>query len=216
LTGIEQPREGAGAPGLDEPAPCQDRAVSPRGRHHRSDLADIARRAMREKGLDPDFPKDALQQLTQIEAPARDKDPAIRDLRDLLWASIDNDDSRDLDQLSVAEELGGGSVKVLIAIADVDALVRKGTPLDSRAARNTTSVYTAGGVFPMLLLVASRRRGGRLCHRHGGFERGPFGDAPVPARAEHQHRLSSLRQPRWPGRRKTGRSALTNRCTENG
>ena len=122
----------------------------PGGRHHRSDLADIARRAMREKGLDPDFPKDALQQLTHIEAPARDKDPAIRDLRDLLWASIDNDDSRDLDQLSVAEELGGGSVKVLIAIADVDALVRKGTPLDSRAARNTTSVYTAGGVFPML------------------------------------------------------------------
>jgi exoribonuclease-2 len=124
--------------------------VSVRGRHHRSDLADIARRAMREKGLDPDFPKDALQQLTRIEAPARDKDPAIRDLRDLLWASIDNDDSRDLDQLSVAEELAGGSVKVLVAIADVDALVRKGTPLDARAALNTTSVYTAGGVFPML------------------------------------------------------------------
>ena len=83
----------------------------PGGRHHRSDLADIARRAMREKGLDPDFPKDALAQLEGIAAPAGEKDPAIRDLRDLLWASIDNDDSRDLDQLSVAEELGGGSVK---------------------------------------------------------------------------------------------------------
>ncbi len=124
--------------------------MSQRGRHHRSDLNDIARRAMREKGLDPDFPKDALAQLERIEAPAREKDPAIRDLRDLLWASIDNDDSRDLDQLSVAEELAGGSVKVLVAIADVDALVKKGTPLDSRAAQNTTSVYTAGGVFPML------------------------------------------------------------------
>ena len=105
---------------------------------------------MREKGLDPDFPKDALGQLARIEAPAREKDPAIRDQRDLLWASIDNDDSRDLDQLSVAEELAGGSVKVLVAIADVDAVVKKGTPLDARAEQNTTSVYTAGGVFPML------------------------------------------------------------------
>ncbi|MGZ5429447.1 MAG: RNB domain-containing ribonuclease, partial [Thermoanaerobaculia bacterium] len=68
--------------------------MSPRGRHHRSDLNDIARRSMREKGLDPDFPKDALAQLERIEAPAREEDPAIRDLRDLLWASIDNDDSR--------------------------------------------------------------------------------------------------------------------------
>ncbi len=83
---------------------------------------------MREKGLDPDFPKDALQQLERIEAPAREKDPVVRDLRDLLWASIDNDDSRDLDQLSVAEELAGGAVKVLVAIADVDALVKKGNP----------------------------------------------------------------------------------------
>ncbi len=124
--------------------------MSRRGRHHRSDLADIARRAMQEKGLNPDFPKDALVQLGKIEEPAREKDPAIRDQRDLLWASIDNDDSRDLDQLSVAEELAGGAVRVLVAIADVDALVGKGTPLDGRAAQNTTSVYTAGGVFPML------------------------------------------------------------------
>jgi VacB/RNase II family 3'-5' exoribonuclease len=120
------------------------------GRHHRSDLAAIARRAMHEKGLDPDFPPAALVQLDGIHEPAREKDPAIRDLRDLQWASIDNDDSRDLDQLSVAEERPAGAVKVLIAIADVDALVRKGTPLDARAAQNTTSVYTSGGVFPML------------------------------------------------------------------
>ena len=121
-----------------------------RGRHNRSDLAEIARRAMQEKGLDPDFPAAALQQLDGIHEPAREMDPAIRDRRDLPWASIDNDDSRDLDQLSVAEERPGGAVNVLIAIADVDALVRKGTPLDARAAQNTTSVYTAGGIFPML------------------------------------------------------------------
>jgi len=119
-------------------------------RHHRSDLAEIAHRAMLEKGLNPDFPPAALAQLDGIHESAREKDPAIRDQRDLLWASIDNDDSRDLDQLSVAEELPGGAVKVLIAIADVDALVKKGTPLDERAAQNTTSVYTSGGIFPML------------------------------------------------------------------
>jgi VacB/RNase II family 3'-5' exoribonuclease len=124
--------------------------MTQRGRHNRSDLAEIARRAMQEKGLNPDFPAAALAQLDLIHEAAREKDPAIRDVRDLLWASIDNDDSRDLDQLSVAEERPGGAVKVLIAIADVDAVVRKGTPLDARAAQNTTSVYTAGGIFPML------------------------------------------------------------------
>jgi VacB/RNase II family 3'-5' exoribonuclease len=124
--------------------------MSSRSRHHRSDLTDIARRAMREKGLNPDFPAEALAQLDRIVEPAQDEDSAIGDQRALLWASIDNDDSRDLDQLSVAEELPGGAVKVLIAIADVDALVKRGTPLDARAAQNTTSIYTAGGVFPML------------------------------------------------------------------
>jgi VacB/RNase II family 3'-5' exoribonuclease len=124
--------------------------MTQQGPHHRSDLNEIARRAMQEKGLNPDFPAPALAQLDLIHEAAREKDPAIRDLRDLLWASIDNDDSRDLDQLSVAEGLPGGAVRVLIAIADVDAIVRKGTPLDARAAENTTSVYTAGGIFPML------------------------------------------------------------------
>jgi exoribonuclease II len=90
---------------------------------------------MHEKGLDPDFPPAALVQLDAIHESAREKGPAIRDLRDLQWASIDNDDSRDLDQLSVAEERSGGAVRVLIAIADVDALVRKGTPLDARPHR---------------------------------------------------------------------------------
>jgi len=123
--------------------------MNDRPRRQRSDLHEIARRAMRDKGLTPDFPKPALDQLESITAPAPAGD-GIRDLRSLLWASIDNDDSRDLDQLTVAEALRDGEVRVLVAIADVDALVRKGTPLDARAAQNTTSVYTAGGVFPML------------------------------------------------------------------
>ena len=124
--------------------------MNDRSRPHLSDLHEIARRAMREKGLTPDFPKGALDQLSAISAPAPAKADDLKDLRSLLWASIDNDDSRDLDQLSVAEELPGGETRVLVAIADVDALVAKGTPLDERAAQNTTSVYTAGGVFPML------------------------------------------------------------------
>ena len=124
--------------------------MNDRSRRNRSDLHEIARRAMREKGLTPDFPKSALDQLGGITEPALPKAEGLRDLRSLLWASIDNDDSRDLDQLSVAEALPNGEIKVLVAIADVDAVVRKGTPLDERAAQNTTSVYTAGGVFPML------------------------------------------------------------------
>src|SRR6202789_1246395 len=76
--------------------------------------------------------------------------PSTRDLRGLLWCSIDNDDSRDLDQLSVAEALPGGSVKLLVAVAEVAALVRQGSDLDAHESKNTTSVYTAGGIFPML------------------------------------------------------------------
>ncbi|MEO6308043.1 MAG: RNB domain-containing ribonuclease [Nitrospiraceae bacterium] len=74
----------------------------------------------------------------------------IRDLTGLLWASIDNDDSRDLDQLTVAEPRPDRSVSILVAIADVDALVSKESALDAHAKHNTTSVYTAGGMFPML------------------------------------------------------------------
>jgi len=83
-------------------------------------------------------------------SPATNTDTTIRDLRGLAWASIDNDDSKDLDQLTAAERLANGSVKVLVAIADVDALVPKGSAIDRHAERNTTSVYTPGTVFPML------------------------------------------------------------------
>ena len=75
---------------------------------------------------------------------------SVRDLTNLLWASIDNDDSRDLDQLTVAEALPGDKVKILVAVADVDSLVKNGSAIDEHARHNTTSVYTAAKIFPML------------------------------------------------------------------
>jgi len=121
-----------------------------RHRRPRFDLAAIAGRVMVERGFEPEFPAAAIRQLAEISGSSRSPDGAVRDLRDLLWASIDNDDSRDLDQLSVAEERPDGGVRVLIAIADVDALVSKGSPIDVHASRNTTSIYTGVRVFPML------------------------------------------------------------------
>ncbi len=113
-------------------------------------LKSIARRAMQERDLLPDFSAAALHQTDAITAPAHATDFNIRDLRALLWASIDNDDSRDLDQVSVAQPLQGGAVKILVAIADVDAIVHAGSPIDDHARTNTTSVYTVPQVFPML------------------------------------------------------------------
>jgi exoribonuclease-2 len=116
----------------------------------RARLRQIAVRAMRERGLDPAFPPHALAQVGAIGGPPATTDEPTRDLRALRWFSIDNDDSRDLDQLSVAERLPNGDVKVLVAIADVDAAVDKGSPVDRHAALNTTSVYTPAVIFPML------------------------------------------------------------------
>jgi len=124
--------------------------TSPADRPHRTILRDIAHRVMLERGLVPDFPATALAQLDGIHGPATPTGDATRDLRSLLWCSIDNDDSRDLDQLTVAEALPGGATKVLVAIADVDAVVAKGSALDEHARQNTTSVYTAAEIFPML------------------------------------------------------------------
>lgn len=117
---------------------------------HRSLLQTIAHRVMRERGLSPDFPPQAIAELGQIKGPATLATGAGRDLRDLLWCSIDNDDSRDLDQLTVALGLPNGAVQVLVAIADVDALVKQRSALDAHAQQNTTSVYTAAEIFPML------------------------------------------------------------------
>ena len=113
-------------------------------------LLNIARRAMTDNGLLPDFGDAALQQMASITAPATDPSPDIRDLRHLLWASIDNDNSRDLDQLTVADSAGAGAVRILVAIADVDAVVKAGSPIDEHARVNTTSVYTPTTIFSML------------------------------------------------------------------
>ncbi|MBV8403092.1 MAG: RNB domain-containing ribonuclease [Gammaproteobacteria bacterium] len=113
------------------------------------DLKSIARRAMLDHGLDPDLPAAAAAQLRTIKGPAVEHGAALRDQRSLLWCSIDNDDSRDLDQLSVAQPLAQGAVRILVAIADVDALIARDSPLDAHAAANTTSVYTAAQTFPM-------------------------------------------------------------------
>ena len=125
-------------------------------KQHRAILQSIAQRAMIERGLLPDFSAKALAELGRIQASATMngepvRDPfGTRDLRDLVWASIDNDDSRDLDQLTVAEAIPGDRVKILVAIADVDSLVENGSAIDEHARHNTTSVYTAARIFPML------------------------------------------------------------------
>ena len=119
--------------------------------HQRSDLIRIAIAAMNERGLLPEFSKQVIKQLDKITGAADgENDPDIFDLTKLLWCSIDNDDSLDLDQLTACEVLGNGKVKMLVAIADVDALVKKGTPIDDHARTNTTSVYTSARIFPML------------------------------------------------------------------
>jgi VacB/RNase II family 3'-5' exoribonuclease len=121
-------------------------------RSHRAQLIDIARHAMRDRGLEPDVPAAAMAEVARLSgaASAIGSDEPVRDLRQLLWCSIDNDDSRDLDQLSVGERLANGSVRLLVAIADVDVVVRAGSAVDRHAAVNTTSVYTPAVIFPML------------------------------------------------------------------
>jgi ribonuclease R len=124
--------------------------------HHRALLQSIARRAMLERGLLPDFSTEALAELGRLQVSAVTEDESaegplgIRDMRNLLWASIDNDDSRDLDQLTVAEAMSNDKVKILVAIADVDSSVKKESAIDEHARHNTTSVYTAAEIFPML------------------------------------------------------------------
>jgi len=124
--------------------------TKPETRSHRQLLQEIARRNMIERGLEPDFSTAALAELGQITGPASSEGPGTRDYRDLLWCSIDNDDSRDLDQLTVADEGAGGACRILVAIADVAALVKAGSALDAHARHNTTSVYTVGAIYPML------------------------------------------------------------------
>jgi exoribonuclease-2 len=124
------------------------RSVAPR-----DELRRLARQAMRERGLLPEFSPKALDEATALRedgAEAIARRDGLRDLRALPWCSIDNDDSRDLDQLTVAEERKGGGAKVRVAIADVAATVRDRSAIDRHARTNTTSVYTAAEIFPML------------------------------------------------------------------
>jgi exoribonuclease-2 len=136
------------------------------------DLQALSKQVMMAHGFDPDFPAAVQQQLADIKAhpplaadsagsaaagssPAGSEFPVgsevhIKDLRGMLWSSIDNDTSRDLDQIEVAEKLPNGDVKVMVGIADVDAFVAKATPIDAHAARETTTVYTGVRMFPML------------------------------------------------------------------
>jgi exoribonuclease II len=106
------------------------------GRQHRSVLQSIARWAMLERGLLPDFPPQALAELNGINGPAIRTEESTRDLRRLAWCSIDNDDSRDLDQLTVANATPGGGARILVAIADVDAIVKKLSALDDHGMSN--------------------------------------------------------------------------------
>jgi exoribonuclease R len=104
--------------------------------NHRSILKSIAHRAMLERGLLPDFSTEALAELGKLQQPTLSDRGPIRDMRNLLWASIDNDDSRDLDQLTVAEAVPPDKVRVFVAIADVDASIKKGSAIDDHAHHN--------------------------------------------------------------------------------
>jgi exoribonuclease II len=115
-------------------------------------LQAIAKQIMEERGFEPDFPPAVSEQLASLRQnpPQIAAGPDIRDLRNLLWSSIDNDTSRDLDQIEVAAPATNGDVKVMIGIADVDAFVSKQTPIDQHAGKETTTVYTGIRNFPML------------------------------------------------------------------
>lgn len=113
------------------------------------DLEQLAKQAMLERGLEPTFSPEVTKQIEAISEPAKPSQDST-DLRKLLWCSIDNDDSRDLDQLTFAEQATDGTTTIWIAVADVDALVPKDSAVDQHAQTNTTSVYTPAKIFPML------------------------------------------------------------------
>jgi exoribonuclease-2 len=113
-------------------------------------LSKVARQAMLAHGLEPEFPAAALAEAQRLAAPGSPFGPDVRDQRALAWCSIDNDDSRDLDQLTFAEPIPGGGIRAMVAVADVSASVVTGSAVDGHAAANTTSVYTAPENFPML------------------------------------------------------------------
>ncbi len=115
------------------------------------DLQATAKQIMQQYGFEPDFPQQVTSQLASLRTQPQSSPSAdVRDMRALLWSSIDNDTSRDLDQIEYAERGSNGDVKIMVGIADVDAFVPKLTPIDQHAARETTTVYTGIRNFPML------------------------------------------------------------------
>jgi hypothetical protein len=148
-------------------------------------LAAIAHKVMLQRGLEPDFSPAVQSELARIDGPAKKSGAHIRDLRALLWCSIDNDDSRDLDQLTVARE-NGGDANILVAIADVDALVGIGSAIDAHGGANTTSVVDTDPIVDAL--VRSRSYVAR-CHLALDLDRrakrgqraGEFASRPSPA-----------------------------------
>jgi exoribonuclease-2 len=124
-------------------------------KHFSSDslnLIAIAHQAMLGAGFVPDTPPSVLDELQSLPTKSQPvaSDPSARDLRSLLWSSIDDRKSRDLDQVEYAEELTNGDIRVMVGIADVDGLVPKGSAIDAHAAENGTSVYAGFKIFPML------------------------------------------------------------------
>jgi len=123
-------------------------------RNHQNNEArfdEKARQAMRENEFEPDFPPDVIDWIEKLgPPPISNTDPGVRDMRKLLWSSIDNRTSRDLDQVEYVEKLDNGDIRLLIGIADVDSVVTKDSAIDRRAAKNTVTVYTESEVFPML------------------------------------------------------------------
>jgi VacB/RNase II family 3'-5' exoribonuclease len=127
----------------------QHRKGKGRGTNGHFDMHAAARRIVLAAGFEPDVSDAARSQLDVLHAPAP-TEPGVKDLRGLLWSSIDNNESRDLDQIEVAERLPNDQIRIIVAIADVDSLVPKGTPIDEHAGANCTSVYTGIDLFPML------------------------------------------------------------------
>lgn len=118
--------------------------------HQQVDLVAIAWGAMDRFGFNPEFPKSVLREVSAMKPALWETGTGIRDLRSLLWSSIDNVDSLDLDQIEYCEEGEGGEVQVKVAISDVDSYVAKDSQTDRYAAYNGTSVYTGIVTFPML------------------------------------------------------------------
>src|SRR5688500_9409138 len=114
-------------------------------------LRSAATAAMRQHGFEPEFPPEVMAEIRAMDDPSDDSlARGMKDLRHLPWSSIDNRESRDLDQIEAAERLADDTIRILIGVADVDTLVQLGSAADAHAATNTTSVYTGVAVFPML------------------------------------------------------------------